>query len=113
MDRSQLPICESCRAERTLDQAFRGKRDGHGGTSPWLARQLDAAAMRFNELLRDRKSESCALIFARQRAVDLAEMLKGAVHVFFRDADARVADADGDLRILTEGGKTDVAFGRR
>src|SRR5205823_3384772 len=81
----------SGRIKWALDQTGRGKKNCHRGARLGLARQLDAAAMRLDELLGDRKPEPRAFILAGQRAFDLPEMLEGAVHVVFGDADAGVA----------------------
>ena len=97
-------------AERWLDAAqvaadraelFRGgggpDREAELAADPHLARDADPAAHELGEPLADREPEPGAPVAARGRGVDLAERLEEAAEPVGRDADAGVADREGQL----------------
>ena len=64
---------------------------------PHLARDADPPAHQLGQPLADRQTQTGAAVAARGRGVDLAERLEQAVEPVRRDADAGVADREGQL----------------
>ena len=62
-----------------------------------LARDPDPAAHQLGQALADRQPQAGAAVAARGRGVDLAERLEQPVQPVRRDADAGVADREGQL----------------
>src|SRR5262249_58459288 len=73
-----------------------GQMRGKVGAAAGLAANRDVAAHHLTETAADRQPQAGPAVLARRRVVALAERLEQPVHLLGSDADATVADMEGN-----------------
>src|SRR5207245_930308 len=96
---------------RPIGQDRQGEPEG--AALAWLALDPDASAMRFDQAAADEEPEPHAPGRALQRAVHAVEALEQPLGLLWANADAAIADANGQVAIYVIDAHGDWATVRR